>query len=113
MCDWISLYNTSEIKYLREVWFKGTPKEKYRDFYDKSPINYVKNVKTPLLIFAGELDRRIPIEQAKCFYDSLVKEGVKTELVIFPENGHGIWQLSKQQIKMEKELKWFLSNIDE
>jgi len=111
MCDWISLYNTSEIKYLREIWFGGTPNEKYSEYYDKSPINYVKNVKTPLLIFAGELDRRIPVEQARIFYEKLVKEGVKTELIVFPENGHGLWQLSKQQIKMERELNWFLTNL--
>lgn len=107
MCNWISFYGTTEVKYLREIWFQGTPYEKYNDYLKKSPLLFVKNAKTPTIILCGELDTRVPLSQSQEMYTGLKKAGCKTELIVFPGNGHGLWQLSKQEIKMKDEIEWF------
>ena len=50
-------------------------------FIEKSPITYVKNVKTPTLIIHGEVDRDVPVEQAYLFHRALSELGVEVELV--------------------------------
>ena len=107
MCDWISFYGTTEIKYLREIWFNGTPYEKYNDYLMKSPVLYAKDAKTPTLLLCGALDKRVPLSQSEEMHTALKHAGCVTELIVFPDNGHGLWQLSKQKIKMEKEMEWF------
>ena len=107
MCDWISFYGTTEVKYLREIWFNGTPYEKYDDYLRKSPVMYAKNATTPTLLLCGELDKRVPLSQSEEMYTALKKAGCTTELIVFPDNGHGLWQISKQKIKIKKEMDWF------
>lgn len=107
MCDWLTFYNTTEVRYLREIWFKGKPNEKYNDYYNKSPVVYAKNAITPTLIICGLLDKRVPFGQSEEMYNALKSAGCVTELIPIPESGHGLWQLSKQKLKMEKELAWF------
>lgn len=56
----------------------------------KSPMRYVKNVRTPVLILHQEQDYRTPIEQIEQFYTALVCLGVPTKLVRFPAEGHDL-----------------------
>lgn len=107
MCNWLTFYETTEMKYLREIWFEGSPKEKHDDYYRKSPVLYVKNITTPLLLMCGTVDKRVPYSQSVEMYEALKKNGKTTELISFPGNGHGLWQLDKQVQKMEKEIDWF------
>ncbi len=107
MCNWLTFYETTEMKYLREIWFEGSPKEKHDDYYRKSPVLYVKNITTPLLLMCGTVDKRVPYSQSVEMYEALKKNGKPVELISFPGNGHGLWQLDKQVQKMEKEIDWF------
>ncbi|GAA4469066.1 alpha/beta hydrolase [Nibrella saemangeumensis] len=54
-----------------------------------NPISYVRKGNPPFLIFHGNKDPLVPHCQSEKLYDKLQKEGVKSELVIVPEGGHG------------------------
>lgn len=104
--NWISMYAQTDIQYTREFYFLDKPWEKTQLYLKYSPILYVKNVKTPTLILCGEEDERVPLPQSKELHMGLLKNGVETELVIFPREPHGLREPKHQLYKMKKELEW-------
>jgi dipeptidyl aminopeptidase/acylaminoacyl peptidase len=76
-------------------------------FNKKSPIYYVRNVKTPTLIIHGKDDPCVPVAQGQEFFRALKELGVETELIIYPREGHG-WQERKHKIDaFQRHLDWF------
>ena len=61
----------------------------YRRF---SPHRYVKNWKTPLLVIHGEQDYRVPYDQGLQAFTAAQLQGVKSRLLVFPDEGHWIMQ---------------------
>ncbi len=109
--NWISFFGTSDIGWTfgkREML--GTPWENEEAFMAKSPIRYVKNVKTPTLVLHSEEDYRCPIEQGEQFYTALKYLGVPTEFVRFPGENHELSRSGKpkhREARLEHVLRWF------
>jgi dipeptidyl aminopeptidase/acylaminoacyl peptidase len=59
-------------------------------YFERSPIMHARNVKTPTLNICGALDRCTPPEEAIQFHAALLENGVKSVLVTYPEEGHGV-----------------------
>lgn len=60
-----------------------------RAAYDaESPITYVNNMKTPLLILSDTRDQRVPVPQAFLLYHALKQRGVPVQFTVFPRYGH-------------------------
>ena len=109
--NWVSFFGTSDIGWTfgkREMM--GTPWENEEEFMAKSPIRYVKNVKTPTLVLHSEEDYRCPIEQGEQFYTALKYLGVPTEFVRFPGENHELSRSGKpkhREARLEHILRWF------
>ena len=96
--DWKLLYDESmpHFKYYLHMMF-GKPDEKGDLYKERSPIHFVENLKTPLLIVHGTHDPRCPITQARIYKDKMLElgwkegtEGEKTfEYVEHTDIGHG------------------------
>ena len=69
-------------------------KEEYDELINKSPIRYVDNVKTPVLILLGSVDLRVPASQGKEYYKALISRNKSARLVIYKDDNH---PLSKPQ----------------
>lgn len=54
-----------------------------------SPIEYVENVRDPLLILHGAKDTDVPINQAELFVERLKRAGTEHEHHVYPDEGHG------------------------
>ncbi len=54
-----------------------------------SPLQRVAEIKIPILLAHGGLDRRVPIEHANKFASAAKAAGVKVEVVDYPHEGHG------------------------
>ena len=72
-----------------------------------SPLNYVKNVKTPILLLHGKEDPYVPLGQYIQFYRALKDLSKETELLIFPREGHGFSEKEHIRRNMLETLKWF------
>jgi dipeptidyl aminopeptidase/acylaminoacyl peptidase len=109
--DWYSFYGQTDIPYLLQFGFGGTPWET-EDVYNRwSPIQYAEDVTTPLLITHGEEDRRVPISQAEQYYRSLKKMGKTVEFLRFPREGHGIGE-PRHRIFLDREQEaWFAKYV--
>jgi dienelactone hydrolase len=57
-----------------------------------SPINHVNAIKAPVLIFAGQNDPRVPVEQSESFAAALESRHVPVDLVVFGNEGHSVTQ---------------------
>lgn len=90
--------------------YGGNPWDDEELLMSKSPIRYVKNVKTPTLILHQEEDHRCPIEQAEQLYTALVVLGVPVKFVRFPGEGHEMPRAGQPQRRVNRMhhiLDWF------
>ena len=90
-----------------DTWFMGTPYENLPLFAERSPVTYVKKVKTPTLILCGENDAADPVEQCYQFHRGLRRYGVETELVVYPREGHGIREEKHRIDVLNRIVGWF------
>jgi len=60
------------------------------ELWQKSPIRYVNNVKTPLLLTCGEMDLRCAISQSEEMFGALRLLGKTVEMVRFPGETHDL-----------------------
>jgi dipeptidyl aminopeptidase/acylaminoacyl peptidase len=72
-----------------------------------SAINFIKNVKTPTLVVVGDRDGECPAPQSFEFWHALRDLGVTTELVVYPNEGHGFVSPEDRRNVLERALGWF------
>ncbi len=79
-----------------------------RAIYERmSPFNRVDRVVTPTLILGGEEDWNVPIINSEQLFLALKRLGVPTELVVYPDEHHGIARPSYQRDRYTRYLDWF------
>ncbi|MCM3785148.1 S9 family peptidase [Neobacillus mesonae] len=87
--NWISFYGVSDIGFFfTEDQIGGDVWKNTELLWKHSPLAYVENVTTPLLILHGEEDLRCPIEQAEQLFIALKRLGKKTQFIRFPKSSH-------------------------
>lgn len=75
-----------------------------------SPLNYVSKDSPPIFIAHGDKDQVVPYSQSVKLYETLKKNGVKTEFLTIPEGKHG--NFSKAQSKLFNDGFWeFLKQV--
>ncbi|SLK02371.1 MULTISPECIES: S9 family peptidase [unclassified Paenibacillus] len=87
--NWLSFYGVSDIGFFfTEDQIGGNAWDDTEKLWKHSPLAYVGNVSTPLLILHGEQDLRCPIEQAEQLYVALKRRKQTTRFVRFPGANH-------------------------
>jgi dipeptidyl aminopeptidase/acylaminoacyl peptidase len=82
-------FSTDEL-WFQEWQFGGPPwNATAAALYQKwSPVNFVENWNTPMLIIHGEKDYRVPFEEGLSTFTALQRKGVKSRLLAFPDEGY-------------------------
>jgi dipeptidyl aminopeptidase/acylaminoacyl peptidase len=62
IASWAAWWYSADFTLFHPSWFKAPPFQDPQDFVNRSPITYVQNVKTPLMLVLGEADYRTPPE---------------------------------------------------
>lgn len=89
-------------------WFGAMPWEKPEEYWRRSPLSLVGNVKTPTLVVVGEQDYRTPMSEAAQYYQALQLRGVPTAFVTVPDASHGITaRPSQSAAKASAIIAWF------
>jgi len=78
-----------------ELWFPewergGTAWEKPEAYAEHSPVHFVKNWKTPMLVIHGALDYRVVDTQGIATFTALQRKGVPSRLLYFPDENHWV-----------------------
>ena len=72
------------------------------ELWRRSPIRYVQNVRTPLLLTCGEMDLRCAISQSEEMFGALRLLGKTVELVRFPEESHDLSRGGRPDRRVER-----------
>jgi dipeptidyl aminopeptidase/acylaminoacyl peptidase len=110
--NWISFLGTTDIRtvfsrYMHPI--EEDPELAWR----LSPVRLVRQVTTPTLFLHGELDDRVPVTQGYEMYDGLRSRGVRTEMVVYPREPHGILERHHQRDLLERVLAWVDAAVGE
>lgn len=89
--NWISMVGTSDIyTFMTRYWFTDLPWNDVDQYWKRSPLSLVGNVKTPTMVLTGELDVRTPMSESEQYYGALRLQGVESALVRIQGAYHGI-----------------------
>jgi dipeptidyl aminopeptidase/acylaminoacyl peptidase len=114
--DFRSMYGTTE-----EIWFPnwdyGGPywdknnaaaQKSYKEF---SPSNYVANWDTPILIFHGEKDFRVPLEQGLQAFQAAQLQGIKSRLIVMQDENHWVLHPQNALVWQHEFYKWLKETL--
>lgn len=106
-----SFFGTSDIGATwGEVQFGGTPWSDPQRLLAHSPLMFVHNVTTPVMITANESDHRCPVEQAEQYYIALRKLGREAVFLRFQNESHAMSTNGRPKPRIERltrVLGWF------
>lgn len=108
--NWISFYGVSDIGYYFSEWQIQSDLGDIETLWKHSPLAYVKNMNTPLLILHSEKDYRCPIEQAEQLFIALKREKNEVRFVRFPESNHNLSRTGKpslREARLQEIVDWF------
>ena len=104
--NWLSFHGTTEIPTWDTLFYRASPYEGTLQT-QRSPITHIRKARTPTLILHGQSDTCVPVSQAYEFYRGLREQGVETELVAYPREGHPILERNHQRDLLDRVLGWF------
>ncbi len=73
----------------------------------QSPLTWAGRVRTPTLFVHGEVDQRVPYEEAEQMYTALKKIGVPARMIQYADMAHGIRGHWNNVHRMMNELHWW------
>lgn len=65
-------------------------------YEERSPINFIHQVKAPLLLLAGGHDPRCPYEESQQVVDAIKKRGGVVDFKVYENEGHGFSRVENQ-----------------
>ena len=105
----VAFYGTDQyiIQYDYEIGPPWDPKawETYQKI--SYPFLHADRIKTPTLFLCGERDFNVPVQGSQQMYQALRSLGIDSQLVIYPNENHGITRPSYVRDRMERYLAWY------
>jgi dipeptidyl aminopeptidase/acylaminoacyl peptidase len=103
----LSMYGSDQ--YIMQYETELGPPWKSQDLWIKVsyPFFHADRIKTPTLFMASEKDFNVPVIGAEQMYQALRSNGVDTQLVIYPDQHHGVLVPSYVRDRLERRLAWF------
>ena len=117
ICDWRAMVGTTDGS---DYWIRrfhgATPWSDAPIYRQQSPLTYVENVVTPILIEHQEGDLRCPVEQAQIWYTAIKWLGkAPVKLVTYPGEFHGMSRNGKpwnRIHRLEEIVNWFAQYLN-
>ncbi|MFZ0748390.1 MAG: S9 family peptidase, partial [Pyrinomonadaceae bacterium] len=105
----VAFYGTDQyiVQYDNEIGPPWNPKAWETYVRISYPFLHAYRIKTPTLFLGGERDFNVPIEGSQQMYQALRSLGVETQLVIYPNEFHGIQRPSYVRDRYERYLAWY------
>ena len=103
LLGWPSFGGTSDIgATFARMYLETDLPEGLDRLWEASPLSLAHQITTPTLILHSEDDFRCPIEQAEQLFMILKKQGVESEFVRFPGEGHELSRSGKPRHRLER-----------
>jgi len=105
--NWQSYYGENLIDQWMPPFFGASVYDDPAVYAKSSAINFIKQVKTPMLIVVGDRDAECPAPQSFEMWHALRAQGVPTSLVVYPDEGHHFVNPAHQRDVLQRALEWF------
>lgn len=102
----VSAYGSTEELWFPEWEFNGTLYDNPDEYLRTSAIMYAKDFKTPMLLIHGQKDYRVDLSEGLQMFTALQRMGVPSQLLYFPDEGHGIRKIKNHRYVYEKQFEW-------
>jgi dipeptidyl aminopeptidase/acylaminoacyl peptidase len=103
IANWSDWWYTADFTLFQPSWFKAPPFEDPEDYKARSPLTYIKNVKTPLMLILGESDYRTPPSAGgEEMFRALKYRKVPTVMVRFPNESHELSRSGQPWHRIER-----------
>ncbi len=103
IADWSGFWYSADFTLFNPTWFRAAPWEDPKDFAEVSPITYVANVTTPLMLIEGESDLRTPPALGgEQMFRALKYLHKPTVMVRFPDESHELSRSGKPWHRVER-----------
>lgn len=112
IADHLDMYALSDVHLFASTLVDGSPwlePDKYRA---SSPINYVHQIKTPLLILSMANDERVPVTNSYKMFHALRDLGVETKFILYPRGGHTASDPAHNRDIRMKIIDWFRNHFE-
>ena len=107
IANWQSYYGENDIDQWLIPFFGASVYDDPAVYAKSSPITFIKNVRTPTLILVGDRDGECPTPQSFEFWHALQTLGVENRFVVYPNEGHEIYDPAHRRDIMERTVDWF------
>jgi dipeptidyl aminopeptidase/acylaminoacyl peptidase len=105
--NWQSYYGQNKIDQWMIPFFGASVYQDPAVYAKSSPITFIEQSKTPVLILQGERDEEVPAPQAFEFWHAMETLGVPTRLVVYADEGHSPQKVSDQIDILTQTVDWF------
>jgi dipeptidyl aminopeptidase/acylaminoacyl peptidase len=105
--DWLSYYGENGIDKWLIPYFGASAYDDPKIYARSSPINFIKNVTTPVFAYVGANDLECPAPQTQEFWHALHELGVPASYAIYPDEGHGLRDPAHLADMQKRALAWF------
>jgi dipeptidyl aminopeptidase/acylaminoacyl peptidase len=110
--DLYSMATTTDISPSFSQSYMGPLQPNIAIYDAHSPVRYVANVHTPVLILHGEADPRVPISQGEEFYNALRFLNKDVQMVRYPREQHIFHEQAHQIDSLTRILAWYDAHLD-
>lgn len=112
ICNWQSYYGENGIDQWMIPYFGASVYDDPAVYAKSSAIQFIKRVRTPTLVLVGEHDVECPAPQSYEFWHALKTLKVPTQLVVYPNEGHGISKPEHQRDILKRSAGWLKKYLE-
>jgi len=102
----VSMAGSTEELWFVDWDFGGTPYANRALYEEWSPLNFVTNWKTPMLLVHSQLDFRVDMSEGYQAFTALRQMGVPAKFLYFPDEGHWVLKPRNRRIWWGTVLDW-------
>jgi dipeptidyl aminopeptidase/acylaminoacyl peptidase len=105
--DWQSYYGENSIDQWMTPYFGASVYDDPAVYAKSSAIGFIKQARTPTLVVVGDRDGECPAPQSFEFWHALRAQHVPTQLVVYPNEGHGFVDMGHRRDVTVRAVEWF------
>ena len=105
------LQNTAPYRRALRISEYGDPAKDRDALVALSPITHIDKVGAPLLLIQGASDPRVPVGEAIQMHEALTARGATTNMIVFPDEGHGAQKRENKVLEIGHTLHWFETHL--
>ena len=107
IANWTSYYGQNGIDQWMIPFFGASVYDDPAAYRASSPIEFIRNAKTPMLLYVGERDVECPAPQSLEYWHALKTIGTPTQLVIYAGEGHHFRKLTDLEDLRRRIVGWY------